>query len=138
MIIELKDDAGKRFVIQEGESMDIELKLPDMDGLQLTNATLLSMELTLYDETLAATDLASAIINSRTSQDVLGANDGVVAADGTFTMKLGPDDAVIMASTEPDIGAEETHIARFVWTWNDGVVRTGIAEIRFRVERLAD
>ena len=127
--IKLKDQNGDDLVIQDGESMNIIATFSDVSSTPETLAStdILTISLTLFAGTTA--------INSRSAQSVLNANNGTLASDGTLTIALGPLDSVIVGTVSA--GATETHIARLVWTWNDGAARTGIAEYTFEVEQTA-
>lgn len=121
----LLDDAGHAAIFEEGASADIVATFKNMAGTQLTEANIVTLTLTLYDRA------TKAVINSRNAQDVKDANGGVLASDGTLTMKLGPLDNIITGHLD-----QEDHIARFTWTWSDGITRTGVKELLFRVANL--
>lgn len=122
----LLDSAGEPSVFTEGASGDIVAQFHDMLGVDVTEAAILSLVLTLYDRA------SLQVINSRNEQNVKDANGGTIAVDGELTMRFNPVDNVIVGSN-----TTEEHIARFKWTWNDGVeVRTGIEEILFSVTNL--
>lgn len=129
MPITLLDAIGDRVVIQEGESSDLTITFVDGNGNAIQKSNFVSVLLTLYDRN------RSTIINGRLNQNVLDANDGTMSVNGVLTLKLGPSDNIIVG-TAPNNTFEE-HVARFVWTWNDGTnVRTGIEETLFLVENL--
>lgn len=124
----LNDAAGDAVTVQEGESCNV-VVLFKFAGTAIVKASLATITVTLYDKT------AGTIINGRNAQNVLDANNGVVATDGTLTLRLGPLDNVIVGT--PAVGATQLHHARFAWTWTDGVAtRTGIEEVAITVENL--
>lgn len=124
-IEELLDSSGNNVVIQEGESMNLTGSVTDLAGTTLTSSAVVSFTLTLFDE------MSGDIINSRDAADMSSYLD----SNGVISIPLQPADAAIVSAT---LGEREleAHIARLVWTWNDGsAVRTGKAEYRFRVEK---
>lgn len=127
---QLKDSSDKVVPVQAGESCNVTATFHDMGGTAIAKAALISLTATLYDQA------TSAVINSRNAQSVLDANQGVVASDGTLTLRLTPSDAVIVGTVA--VGDTEAHVLRLTWTWNDGVsVRTGIDEWTLSVEKMA-
>ena len=113
----LKDSAGNPIDFEEGESADLIVVFEDMASTptQVPLASLITVTFTLFVKE------TKKIINSRNAQDVKNTNDGTIASGGTLTMRLGPSDNAIKGKS-----SRETHVARFTWTWNDGVaVRTG-------------
>lgn len=133
------DSHSQMAVIDQGESVDLvfraRTKETDEDGNEtitdIDAADLATLTLTLFDEAGAG------IINSRSATDIKGAGPGTIEADGTVTVRLDPDDASIEDATLA-VGEVENHIARFTYTWNDGVAtRTGKHEVRFGVRKLA-
>lgn len=131
-ITQLKSATGEAVIVQAGESSDIVATFKDMDGAAIVKANLVSLTATLYDVE------SDTVINSRDDQNVLDANNGTVATDGTLTLKLGPtDNAIINSRTR--VGFTEQHVLLFKWTWNDGVLRTGRSSaLGIQVEKLAD
>ena len=114
----LRDSAGLAVVVQEGESCNLTVTFQDMTGATINKASLITLTCTLFDWTTAA------VINSRNAQTVLDANNGLVASDGTLTLRLGPLDNIIVGT--PASGTKEIHCCLFTWTWSDGVAtRTG-------------
>jgi hypothetical protein len=119
----LKDTLHRPIVIEEGESMNIGISFHDMAGVAITKANLITLTITLID---VAT---STVLNSRNGQSILDANGGTVTNDGVLTMRLDAADAPMVGTA-----SRESHLARFTWTWNDGVsVRTGKVEVVFDV-----
>lgn len=128
-VIDLLDADGRTAIVQEGESCNVSGQLKN-GADDVIKASLLSLVLTLYDES------SSAVINSRDAQDVLDAAGGSVSAGGLITMALDPADNPIAGSAPA--GSTEPHILRFKWTWHDGTsTRTGIQEFRLQAEKLA-
>ncbi len=127
----LKSVDDEAVTVQEGESCNIVVAFKDMDGVAIPKSALLTLTATLFDY------LTAEAINSRDGQDILDANQGSVASDGTLTFRLGPDDNPIVG--DPETGLKETHVVIFEWTWDDGVeIRTGKSQpLGISVEQLA-
>jgi len=126
----LLDQDGALALVQDGESLNITGSFLDMDDVAIPLASIDTVTLTLYDEETGD------VINSRDDQDIKNANQGVITAGGDLTLRLGPLDNALQNSTFDEL-AVESHIARFSWTWSDGVeTRTGKEEYRFRVQKL--
>lgn len=124
--IELVDSSGSVIRVREGTSHNITATFKDMDGVAINKTSLSTLTLTLFERH------TSTIINSRNATSVKDANGGTVDSDGTLTMRLEPADNAIVGEA-----TEEEHIARFVWTWSDGVAgRTGSKDVAFRVVNL--
>lgn len=131
MAIILNDSNDEPVSIDQGESANIVVQFT-FAGVAISKGNLVSLTVTLYDQK------TSTIINSRSLQNVLDANNGLVATDGTLTLRLGPADNIIVSTTTISIGMKESHLARFNWTWTDGVsTRTGTEEVLIRVLKLA-
>lgn len=128
--IQLYDQNGNELVVQAGESYNLLATFKDVADppATLTKANILTLKCTLYAGT--------SVINSRSAQSVLDANDGTVTTAGALTLKLGPSDNVIKDSAL-DVGDTEQHVCRLTWTWSDGTTRTGIVEYVFDVEKIA-
>lgn len=126
----LLDSDGHTLTVQQGESCNVIVVFHDNAGAAILKANLASLTATLFDQASAA------VINSRSAQNVLDANGGAVATDGTLTLRLGPLDNVIVGTVA--VGAIQKHVLRVTWTWSDGVAtRTGIEERIIRVEKIA-
>lgn len=129
MALPLYDINDEVVVIQQGESANLVVQFTD-GATPIIKANLSSLKVTLFDKESAT------LINSRNDQDILDLNDGTVATDGTLTLRLGPSDNIIVNAGTP-VNGLEYHIARFTWTWNDGLEnRTGREERIFSVEKL--
>jgi hypothetical protein len=127
----LKDSDGNVLSVQEGESCNLYVSFVDMAGDAIPKASLATCTLTLFDE--ATTE----IINARSVQNVKDANGGSVTSGGELTMRLDANDSVVV-DDDLAAGDVEDHIARFEWTWNDGVqTRTGRQEFVLKVQKLA-
>jgi len=130
MTIKLLDSEDDVVTIDEGESSNIIIQFTN-GGVAIAKNNLTTLKVTLFDRA------SSTLINARNLQDVLDANNGAVATDGTLTLRLGPLDNIVVSTAMP-IGGLEEHIARFTWTWNDGIsTRTGQEEVAFDVKKLA-
>lgn len=126
----LLDASGKATPVQAGESCDVVVTFKGMNGVAIAKASLATLTATLFDTT------TKAVINSRNAQNVLDANGGAVASDGTLTLRLQAADAVIVGTVE--VGDTEEHTLRLTWTWSDGVLtRTGMQEWAILVEQIA-
>lgn len=92
-------------------------------GSQLTSATL-----TLYDSN------TDEIINDRTAQNVLNANDVTIDESGRLTWTVLPDDMALVS----DSSLQERHVAlfEFAWTDSDSRARTKVHEVWFTVNRI--
>lgn len=135
----LYDSTNELATIDQGESLTLIFQAraieTDENGSETVTdidaADLASLTLTLFDEA------DGGIINSRSAVDALDAGPGTVEVDGTVTVRLDAADAAIN-DADLAVGDVENHVARFSYTWNDGVsVRTGIHEVRFGVRKLA-
>lgn len=127
---QIRDAGGNVVNVLEGSSCDIIATFVDANGAAIAKASLISLVATLFDEATGAA------INSRNSQNVLDANNGTVASDGTLTLRLGPSDAAIVGSSL-SAGDVELHRLRLRWTWSDGVAtRTGVDEWIVRVQKV--
>ena len=126
----LQTAKGRIVNVLEGASADVVITFSDAAGNAIAKANLATLKATLYDVE------SNSVINSRDDQSVLDANDGVVATDGTLTLRLQPEDHVIVTADLP-AGSTESHVLRLTWTWSDGVrTRTGIQEWQYQVEKL--
>lgn len=129
-IVDLLDDSGSLVIVQQGESLNISGTLTDFDGAAIALAAIATFTLTLYN------DATNAVINGLNAADILNAGKGTVDAAGGFVIRLDAADTPIVDGTLAE-KALEVHIARLTWTWNDGVgTRTGIQEVRHRVQKL--
>lgn len=127
----LKDENGNVLAVQEGESCNLYVSFADIDGAAISKANLSTCTLTLFNEATAE------VINGRSAQNVKDANGGTVSSEGALTMRLEDTDAIIV-DDELEPGDVESHVARFEWTWNDGVrTRKGRQEFILQVEKLA-
>lgn len=79
--------------INEGSTAEYETVFndADADGTQLDEAAITAILATLKDHD------SGEVVNNRNRQDVRNANGGSLAADGTFTLRLDPDDNDIIA-----------------------------------------
>ncbi len=112
-------------VADEGEGSLITATFYDKSGDPLEADSILSLELTLQNET------DGAIINERDASNILNQNGGTVEADGTLKLKLSGDDNAIIARN----GYKESHIATIEWSWEDfeGDPQQGRQKWRLRV-----
>ena len=128
-------DANSKIVsVQEGESCDVTAALKNGDD-DIAKAALVTVTATLYLEA------DGTVINSRNDQDILDANGGLITDEGVLTLRLEPDDNVLVGHPAVTVDAHETHILRIEWTWDDAVAaspRTGKQQIRLYVQQLQD
>jgi len=87
--------------------------LEDENGATVPATSLATLVLTLWNK------YDGAIINSRSAQNVLNANNVTVDSDGLLTWNIQSADNIIMGTGEADQESEQ-HIAEFVWTWPSG------------------
>ena len=116
----LKNSAGETVYVDEGESALLTATLYDTQNQSLDKASITSLTMTLTNSQSGST----VIINSRDNQNILDANGGSVATDGTLTLKLLPDD------NKSCVGSAESVVRNYLtlkWSWVDvdSVVQTG-------------
>lgn len=137
MLRTLTDGLDGVLVIEQAESLDLVFQAitVSVDGNGVRTETvvnpqnLLSLTVTLFNEA------DGAVINSRNAQNILGANGGSIVST-EVRLRLQPVDNPIV-DTDLDRSEIEYHVARFSFTWSDGVLtRTGIEEVRFGVRRV--
>lgn len=115
---------GALWDVREGTGAVATFKLRDaaVPPAVLTLAQILTLTLTLYDETTGA------IVHARDHQNVLNASDVVVASNGTITWALQADDNQLL---DPSL-TWERHVALWEWTYGSPAI-PGSAEMIFRV-----
>ena len=137
MLRTLTDGLDGVLVIEQAESLDLVFQAitVSVDGNNVRTETvvnpqnLLSLTVTLFAEP------DNTIINSRANQSILGVNGGTLEAT-LVRLRLQPADNIIV-DTDLERGDVEYHVARFVFTWSDGVLtRTGVEEVRFAVRKV--
>ena len=97
--------------VRENTSAVYTATLKDQDGTVIAAGSLDVLTLTLYN------DKDGTIINSRSEQDVLNANNVTVDSSGGLIWVVQPADNVIV-DTSLVPGQIETHYALFAWTWD--------------------
>lgn len=128
--VTLEDVDGQRVEVDEGESADITATFVDLDAETLVKASILTLTCTLLN---AAT---GAVINSRSAQNIMDANNSTVTTPGVLTLRLQPLDNVIVDTTLT-AGETESHYLTVTWTWSDGTAtRTGKQEWEVLVRKL--
>jgi len=112
----------------EENTMRIRGRFLDDLGQPIPLVGLDSLTLTLYS------DATKAIINGVENTDIRNVGRGIVSdLDGTFSVKLGVDDMIIL----DDSLTTETHVALIIGTYN-GVPEDGFSrEVVFKVRNLA-
>ena len=137
MLRTLTDGLDGVLTIEQGDSLDLTLQVVtvSVSGTGARTETvvnpsnLLSLTVTLFNEA------DETIINSRTNQSILGANGGTLEAT-LVRLRLQPNDNIIV-DTDLERNDVEYHVARFVFSWSDGVLtRTGVEEVRFAVRKV--
>ena len=137
MLRTLTDGLDGILTIEQGDSLDLTLQVITVSvsgtGARTESvvnpSNLLSLTVTLFAEA------DETIINSRTNQSILGVNGGTLEAT-LVRLRLQPNDNIIV-DADLERGDVEYHVARFVFTWSDGVLtRTGVEEVRFAVRKL--
>ena len=98
--------------------------LKDEDGVAVPSGSLTGATLTL--EALES----SAIVNSRSAQNVLNANNVTIDAAGKVTWTIQEADMAILDTALP----METHRATFIFSWGSG--RKAPHEVDFAIENL--
>lgn len=110
--------------ILERTSRKYSAAIKDLDGVAVPAASLATMVLTLYS-------LHSlAVINSRSAQNILNANNVTIDGSGNLVWEVQPADNQIL----DDNLAIEIHRALFEWTWGGG--KAGKHEVDFYVRNL--
>jgi hypothetical protein len=111
--------------IKEKETRVYTAIIKDENGTPIASTSLTTMKLTFYS-------LHSlAIINTRTAQNVINANNVTIDANGILTWSMQTGDLAILDNTL----AFEIHRALFEWTWGAGA-KAGKHEVEFQVENL--
>lgn len=99
--------------------------IKDENGTVVPAASLTTLTLTLYAKQ------SGTIINSRSAQNILNANNVTVNSSGVLTWTMQPDDNAIVNSAL----LTESHIALFEWTYSSGS-KYGKHEIELVVSNL--
>lgn len=118
------------WTIRNGETLTLSTVIYNHEGVAIPASSLDSLTLTLVDE------IGHSVINERDDQDVLNANGGELDESGNFSLRLDPDDMVIVNV----LLKYEWHDARLTWVLTSGspaVEHTGFASIKFRVTNVA-
>lgn len=102
--------------------------LQDDTGAPLPAVSLTTLTLTLY---VIKSDGTTQIVNSRTAQNVLNANNVTVDGSGNLVWAIQTADTAILDDTLP----VEQHIALWTWTWATGA-KTGRHELILVVKNL--
>lgn len=105
----MSDPVSYNIRATENQSGIYTAKLLDESGNALGSSALTSLTLTLYDK------VSTNIINSRTSQNILNANQVTLDAYGKLTWYWLPLDMILVDTTK----LTETHIALFEAKWLD-------------------
>lgn len=104
--------------VPEGGLGLLAFEVVDGAGGQVPLASLVTLEMTLYDEATGSLS-GGPVINSRSAQSVKNANGGVVTEAGGVTTAV----ITLGASDNPIVTAGtlwERHRAFFQWTWAGG------------------
>lgn len=127
----LRDADNSLVNIDEGESLNLQVTLKDVNDNTINAASVATLTFTLYDYATRA------IINAHNSTNVKDNGLGTIASN-ILTIRLEAADATIVSTDNIPVGATEKHVGRVRFTWNDGVrTRTGGGEVQFGVRHLA-
>lgn len=99
--------------------------IKDENDTAVPAAQLNTLTLTLYAVQTGT------IINSRSQQNILNANNVTVNSSGVLTWTMQPNDNIIVN----DALDEETHVALFEWTYSSGT-KAGKHEVKFVIQNL--
>ena len=103
-----------QFTARKGRSAKYSAVLVQEDGVTpLPVASLSTLTLTLVD------DATGTVINGRSSQNALNANNVTIDASGNLVWTMTPADNPIVGSGLAH-GRCELHLATFEWTWSAG------------------
>ena len=126
MVARLTTAAGVPLTVDEGNSVSLTVTLHDAQDNVVDAAAVATFTLTLFNDSSEPT-----ILNSRNAQNIQNAN-GCTIAGGVATVRLDALDNVLGGA------ADEFHIARIAFTWNDGTTtRAGAEDYRFKVLNVA-
>lgn len=127
-IEKLLDVDGAYVIIDEGESLNLQVTIKDAAEATIDAATVTTLVFDLYDKEKTTT------INSRTGVDVKNANNATITSS-ILTIRLDPADAAIVTTADhPAGGQPETHVAKVTFTYDDGTTtRTGTKRVQFGV-----
>lgn len=112
------------FSVKEKSTVKYTATIKDETGAAIPAANLSSLVLTLWN----MSDPLKAVINSRSAQNVLNANNVTVDSNGLVTWTMQPADNAIQITTN----RVERHRALFVFTWASGA-KQGAHEVDFDV-----
>jgi hypothetical protein len=113
--------------VPERATVRLTTTLRDLDEQPLLLSAIDTVTLTLYN------DRTGEIVNGRLRDDIKNSNGGTVSSGGGLTLRLDPEDTVII----DDEKASELRVAQILWTWTeDSVEHQGTAEIAFIVRNL--
>lgn len=125
----LLDGSGNKVIVDEGESLNLQVTLKDADGTTVNAANVSTLTFTLYDLNSAG------VINAWDDKDVKNANNATIASS-ILTIRLEAADNAIAGSAK--VGDIEMHVGKVKFTWSDGTAtRTGIEEVVFGVRNIA-
>ena len=113
--------------IDADESSELTATLYDTQSSELSKLAIQSVTLTIVDE-------YGNVINDRNAQDILDANGGSLAEDGTLVVKMMPADNPFVN----EVGTVEQHSIEVGWTWQDlqADIMTGKQVWTVNVQRL--
>lgn len=124
----LKSD-GSSVRVDQGEAADITVALLDENGTAITEAVLLTLTMTLFNES------DRSIINSMDDIDITDASIGTVASNGVVTIKTRAADNTIV---DTSVMEAETHVIGLNYTWQDSasVTKPGYHEFSYEVLKI--
>ena len=117
--------AGAELVVNRGSSAVLVGTFTDLDSVTLDKGAIQSLVVSVYDPN------AGRYLSGRKDQTILDANGGAVAADGTLTLRLSPDDLDVCALS---INEESFLFLTFKWQWTDDAgQQTGVAQFELHI-----
>lgn len=112
--------------VADGVPAVITARLYDAYGAPVAGYLLTALTFSLIDRD------SGGYVNGHQDTDILNANGGTVATDGSVRLDLPGTDTVLVDAAK----SREGRIARFRWQWTGGVGE-GVHEVWFDVERVA-
>jgi hypothetical protein len=125
----LLNSSGNAVRVDQSESADITVTLLDENSTAITEAVLLTLTLTIFNEA------DRSIINSMDDIDITDASIGTVATNGVVTIKTRAADNTIV---DTSVMESETHIIALTYTWQDSaaVTKDGYHEFSYEVMKI--
>ena len=112
-------------IITAGTSAKLTANIQDESGVSISSANLTTLTLTVY-----ANNNTASIVNSRSNQNILNANNVTVDTSGNLIWQMTPADNTILGNY-----LSEVHTALFTWTYSSGT-KTGKQAIDITVQAI--